>query len=463
MPDIKSTTMKLNGPQPPISASETARPQKDTGLSANSKRPAGDALQTVSARQQLAELKLAEQESVLARVAEILRQKDGSYELLLELRGSNLKVAAGQQMPDLATGDLLKLVRAGDSLQLAGKLLASPESAVARALAQRLPWQQNLQSGLAQLLNALETGLRPSPRPGQLPSSVPALPLPTAARDALQNLTQHLPTASALEPGVGKSDTTAARVQQWLSHSGTFAEANLLQHKPVDLTRLPDLKHTLARVVSALLASENLGPEQFNRLTPLASPDLMQAPLQFPRPGTQASPQAGNETGTVGQTLRLLAGMLNRITVNQLHSQTLNARTGAEPGAPVNTLLVELPWLTPQNEPRTAQLRLEEYRQEQDKTGQAAQANASEWRLSLSMDLDEAGPIHFDVTFRHPSVSAMIWADRQSTLRKVNEELPLLRKSLQELGLDIGELDCRRGLPRQTETRLEHRLVDTKA
>lgn len=184
--------------------------------------------------------------------------------------------------------------------------------------------------------------------------------------------------------------------------------------------------------------------------------------MQFPLAPAPAPPQNTGEPATVGQTLRLLAGMLNRITVNQLHSQTLNARAGSEPGLPVNTLLVELPWLTPQQEPRTAQLRLEQYSQQKG-SNRPKRANASEWRLSLSMDLDEAGPLHFDVSFRPPSVSALIWAENQSTLRTVHNELPLLRQSLNELGLEVSGLDCRRGSPQQIQTRLEHRLVDTKA
>jgi hypothetical protein len=79
------------------------------------------------------------------------------------------------------------------------------------------------------------------------------------------------------------------------------------------------------------------------------------------------------------------------------------------------------------------------------------------------MDLDEAGPLHFDVALRQQAVSARVWAEKQTTLRQVNQELPALRQSLTDLGLEVTDLDCRRGTPQSSVTRLEHRLVDTRA
>lgn len=97
----------------------------------------------------------------------------------------------------------------------------------------------------------------------------------------MQNLINQLPKADALAPGAGKNESMAAQVRQWLSESGLFSEARLLQAGSSAASQ-PDLKLVLAKVVSALLSSQNLGPEQFNRLTPLASKDLLQAPCSFP-------------------------------------------------------------------------------------------------------------------------------------------------------------------------------------
>lgn len=457
--------MKLNGGQPPIKtpdspASRTTTDQANAGpreSGASAQRP--DPLQ--SAQRQLAQLRLSNKETALARVADIIQQKGGGHELVLELRGQTLAVSAGAKPPELSVGDLIKVMRAGNELQLIGKLAPGQDASIARALAQRLPWQQNLQTGLSQLLQSMTEGVKPAPQPGQPPSQNLPQPLPAAARENLQGLLNGLMTSDRLAPGAGKTEGAAQQVRQWLSESGVFAESRLLQSGPAAAT-LPDLKLALARIVNNLLAAQGQGAEQFNRLTPLSSHDLVQAPLQFPQL-TSAQPQGRGEPASVGQTLRLLAGMLNRITVNQLHSQVLTARAGAEPGTPINTLLVELPWVTPQQEPRIAQLRLEQYRQDEESADRPTRSTTSEWRLSLSMDLGEAGPLHFDVSFRYPSVSAQVWAEQQSTLRQVHQELPLLRQSLTDLGLDVKDLDCRRGSPQQAQTRLEHRLVDTKA
>ncbi len=154
--------------------------------------------------------------------------------------------------------------------------------------------------------------------------------------------------------------------------------------------------------------------------------------------------------------------MLNRITVNQLHSQILSTRTTAEAPTPVSTMLLELPWLNPNNEPRIAQLRIEQEQADSERQ-QPGKSRATEWRLSLAMDLDEAGPLHFDVSLRQDQVSAQVWAEKQATLRQVREGLPQLRKGLSDIGLDVVDLECRRGTPRGASTRLEHRLVDTRA
>ncbi|HET8848543.1 MAG TPA: flagellar hook-length control protein FliK, partial [Marinobacter sp.] len=306
----------------------------------------------------------------------------------------------------------------------------------------------------------LNTGAKPTLQPGQLPSTTPIQPLPAPVQQAIQLLLQQLPAGETLTRTVDSPDSGIANVRQWLAGSGVFAESSLLQSGTLPPT---DLKLALTQVVARLLAAEGKGVDTFNRLTPTTSADLLQAPLQFPRFSTPAVTSQGTEPVTVGQMLRLLAGMLNRITVNQLHAQSLNTRAGAEPGAPVNTLLMELPFLNPQQEPRVTQLRLEQYERESAPTDQPGRASVSEWRLSLTMDLDDAGALHFDVNLRLPAVSAQVWAEKQDTLRRVNESLPRLRDSLAELGLDIEELACRRGTPQRTETRLEHRLVDTRA
>lgn len=457
--NIKSMAMKLPSGQTPQTppASPVNRTPAQPGTEPS---PGREALAT-SARQQLDQLRLTNREATLARVAEIINRQRGGVELLLELKGKSLLTQATIGNTDLNTGDWVKVMRAGNELQLLGKLAPPPEAGIARALAQRMPWQQTLDGGLTKLLTALTQGLRAESAPGQLPSARSLQPLPEAARQAIEQVLTRLPASQALKPGAGSQPDMASQVKQWLSESGLFAEARLASSPS---PALPDLKLAIGRVITALLAQQGTPTEQFNRLIPLASPELVQAPLQFPR-AVAPTPGAGtSESATAGQVLRLLAGMLNRITVNQLHSQVLTARAGGDAAAPASTMLLELPWVSPQNEPRVAQLRLEQYREGgSSESGNRHQSATREWRLALAIDLDEAGPLHFDVALRQQSVSARVWAEKQSTLKRVHDELPLLRRSLTDLGLDVTDLDCRRGTPQQPATRLEHRLVDTRA
>ncbi|MGO1691735.1 MAG: flagellar hook-length control protein FliK [Marinobacter sp.] len=417
----------------------------------------------LSARQQLNQLQLANRETALARVAEVInRQGSGNAEILLDVRGKPLQVNAAIGATELTRGDWVKIMRAGNELHLMGKLAATPEAAISQALAQRMPWQQSLDSGLAKLMTALNRGMIPELTPGQLPASRSPQPLPEAARQALQSLLARLPASNVLAPGAGTQSNTVQQIRQWVAESGLFAESRLAQ---TPSATLPDLKLAIGRMITSLLTEQGGDPATlFNRLTPLASPGLVQAPLQFPQALALSPPASSSDPTSAGQTLRMLAGMLNRITVNQLHSQILTARAGGETPAPASTMLMDLPWVTPQNEPRVAQVRIEQHKEESaSKDRSDKRAAVSEWRLNLAIDLELAGALNFEVSLRHEEVSARVWAEKQDTLKQVNEELPLLRRSLTDLGLEVTDLECRRGSPSYPTTKLEHRLVDTRA
>ena len=436
--------------------------------------------QVSSVRAQLAQLNLANRETALARVAEIINQQSsGASRLLLELRGQSLTVNATIGETSLETGDWIKVMRAGNELQLMGKLAPAAESTVARALAQRLPWQQSIDAGLARVLNALTSGVKTDSganarNPGAALSGA-GQPLPPATRQAIEQLATLLPTRQALttpastapqgpgqsplSPGGANSTMAATQIKQWIEQSGLFAESRTAR-----TTAAPpaDLKLALGRIVQQLLEQQGQTLNGFNRLTPISSPDLVQAPLQFPTAATTQAPQLNAEPVSVGQMLRLLAGVLNRITVNQLHSQILSTRTTADTPAPNNTLVLDLPWLNQNNEPRVMQLRVEEQAKESG-DNQKARPRTTEWKLSLAMNLDEAGAMHFDVSLGFGKVSAQVWAQKQSTLRQARDQLPELRQNLVDLGLEVTDLECRRGIPQSATTHLEHRLVDTKA
>lgn len=434
---------------------------------------------------QLQNLQLENRQAVVARVAELLSDR-GLQQAVLEVRGQKLTVTLPREGPDIKAGDLLRIMREGPALTLLDKLPPTAEARLGQALIRHLPWQQHLDSGLGQLLNALSAGLRATPGSGALPGA--SQPLPANVREALQAIARLLPQVSGERGGLtfqplargGQTATpgsplsppsgagtsaplNAEGVRQWLANSAPLTEARLargtLEPAPVDL------KLALGRLALTLLQHQNLGTDQFTRFTPLPSHELVTAPLQFPAPSTVplASAEGSREAASPGQMLRLLAGMLNRITVNQLHSQLLTTRSGAEGAPQVNTLITDLPWLNPAGEVKTAQLRIDYDRPEQEHKPETRRAGVAEWRLSLAMDLDDAGKVFFDVALRQQAVSARVWAERQATARQVNQQLGDLRSRLTELGLEVSELECRRGQPPTAATRLEHRLLDTRA
>ncbi|MGP4844908.1 flagellar hook-length control protein FliK [Marinobacter sp. 1Y8] len=406
----------------------------------------------LDARQLLDQLKLRQSQQVLAKVTQVLEKTSTLPEqLLLDVRGKPLVVNSDAK---LQPGDWLTMVRIGNELRLMEQLQGgnTPQARIAQQLAQHLPWQHRLDQGLAQLAQLLNNSASPASPLQQLNAN--AL---ESVRSALQSLVQHLPKAGELTPGNNNDPIQALR--KWVQDSGLFAESRLTRSPEGAQT---DLKLALGRVVASLLAAQGEQPEAFNRYTPLTSGDLVQSPLQFPQAVSAQMTPARQDNMTTGQMLRLLAGMLNRITVNQLHSQTLTTRTTADgPAAP--TWLLELPWVDTQEQTRTAQMRLERHDPDDANQSQHARRKVTEWRLTLSLDLDEAGAVTFEASLQHQQISTRIWADKTDTLRQANEELPALRKRLTELGLEVVELECRRGQPQTARTQLDHRLVDIKA
>lgn len=454
--------MKLPQNTPPPSTEAPGKTGK-TGNAPVQANVAGDARVTApSARAQLDALQLANRQVALARVEAVTTQQQSRLEqLILDIRGKPLTVQTAIGDTRLEPGDWVKVMRAGNELQLMGRLAQSPGESVARALAQHMPWQHSLDSGIARLVATLESGLA-----GRTPTSPPgerAQPLPAPVRQAVEQLIARLPASNTFTPGAGKDQTAVAQVRQWIADSGLFSESQMLRRPEAPAT---DLKAALVRVVASLLTQQGQGLPEFNRLTPMTSPELVQAPLQFPgNLSSVPAPANRSEPPTAGQVLRLLAGMLNRITVNQLHSQVLAARPGAEgpAAAPTTSLLLELPLLLPDQQARVAQVRIEQSPPDEREEKRKAHSGASEWRLSLAINLEETGPLHFDIALRQQQVSALVWAEQQKTARQVQQELPLLRKSLDELGLEVMELECRRGTPQGATTKLEYRLVDTRA
>ncbi len=428
-------------------------------------------------------------ETRLARVMAALDDASGGKgaRLLLEVNGKQLPVRSEQS---LQPGTLIRIMRAANELRLM-ELPESPQrSVLSQALARKMPFQHNLGEGLNQLLNSARSNNTPQP-----------------VREALQQLTQLIFQPRSTTPPQATSSAAIAnapapsqnplqgeaitpeRVRQWFSENGIFREARLVTAQPqpsagIESTplsrdlkqRLIQLAVTAARHQAGDQAPRNQVERQLASVQPSISPQLVNAThLQFPAPEalmqslSQTPAQTGSQAGAgrepmgAGEILRLLAGMINRITVNQLHSQALTNPATAE--APASqTWILELPWLTASGEARLAQARIEqrdEASEDSDEDGEAS--NQREWRLTLAIDLDHTGPLYFDLSLKKRALKARIWAEKPATLALVEQTNDQLHSALSKLNLDVAPIECHQGQPVALKTRLSQYLVDEHA
>ncbi|MCH8496886.1 MAG: flagellar hook-length control protein FliK [Marinobacter sp.] len=401
----------------------------------------------------LDQLQLLQRQQVLARVAEVITEGKGELlRVLLDIKGQSLTTLLEQsalQGTRLTPDTWIKVMRSGNELRLLELLGTAPQARLPQALAEHLPWQHRLDSGLAPLLTALATGARNPSGPG-------TLPLPAAAQQVLRELLTHLPGQPPA--GTASEPLPTPQVRQWLSFAGAFSEATLTRQGNAEN---PDLKLMLGRLAQVLLTSQGESDESFNRYRPLTSNELLSSGLQYPLP--LSPPLSRSEPPSVGQMLRLIAGMLNRIAVNQLHSLLLSARASTEAVAP-QSWVIDLPWLNAHDHPRVAQLRLDYTPADDREQGsEERKPRIAQWVLNLSLELDDAGPLHFEVKLAAGQLATRIWAEQATTLQRVRAGAEGLRARLQALGLEVTSLDCLQGAPKPQPTRLEQRLVDIKA
>lgn len=365
---------------------------------------------------------------------------------------------------------------AGTSQALASSTITNPSAPPATAL--------SLETRIAALLTAV--GATPptvaaatTPAPGntstnQTPvnttgqtSHPTALAVSHALSQTLQQLQSMIPTEKTLQALDG-SAPSAALIKNWIEQSGHANESQLLRLLGVDPAApgKPPLADNLKTALTRLLVGlqSNLPASDLamsKRQTPLLSPELLLTSLQFPQQLPPAPPAESQTQATVGHMLRLLAGMLNRISATQVHAASISPGGTDNPNA-VPTLLLELPWVNAQGQVRTLQARIEK-RESETSDEKKRKAKMRQWRLSLAFSLDAAGPLYVEMTLSNRQLQTDIWAERPATLRQVKAESQNLHARLTALGLEVTSIDCHQGQPKAAQTRLEQRLVDIKA
>jgi len=233
-----------------------------------------------------------------------------------------------------------------------------------------------------------------------------------------------------------------------------------------------DLKGILYKTTAALTQidnrTENKHPSSF--VDALTQVELLKSPFNFPHlpldPSQnniqKASAILADQELTTGQLLKLIAGMLNRIQFNQLNSLYQSQSNSSESVA-AQSWFMELPVIAPTQEINTFNLRIdreEEKTHSEDKNSSKKQAI---WRIALSFDLENLGAIYVQVNLFPTSISSTIWANEAKTLALINREEPYFRSRLAQTGLEVSEICCQKGFPKQNKAKLEQSLVDIKA
>ena len=231
-----------------------------------------------------------------------------------------------------------------------------------------------------------------------------------------------------------------------------------------------DLKGLLLSITAALKTTNpNIKQTERPYVEALAELDLLKNPFNFPHYANQTASLASSKAEaliadqqfTTGQLLKLIAGMLNRIQFNQLNS-LYQSHSNSSDSNTVQSWFFELPVANPNNQLTTFDVRIDKeedaQKQEKDDASQEIQ-----WKLALSFKFEQLGAIYVQVTLTPPTISSTIWADHPDTLALINREKPYFQSKLTELGLEVGDISCQKGQPKQDKTRLDQSLVDIKA
>ena len=85
-----------------------------------------------------------------------------------------------------------------------------------------------------------------------------------------------------------------------------------------------------------------------------------------------------------------------------------------------------------------------------------------QWEVTLGFDWDDQGVFFATLRVVEHTVSTTFWSEQSQTLQRIKAELNVLDRALKELGLDVKPIECRRGTPPVTQSRLDQQLVDIR-
>lgn len=265
---------------------------------------------------------------------------------------------------------------------------ATGTDGINRALRQALPRQGEIQPLLDGLVGAARA-------PGPLPPAVAAF---------ANRLLSRLPDIQTLAvPG---------ELKQALHDSGLFLEAHLARNSAAPER---DLKAMLLQLQGIL------------RNTAVA-------PNRHDLPGSTPPTPENADAQTVAALQHRTDAALARVVMNQIDSLPRDASA-------TTPLVVELP-LRWNDQPGMLRLQIEP-----DDAARHEENATPGWSVWLSFEPGDLGPVHCRLQLRGERVSAVFWAERETTAALLEENLGQLESGFRQEGLTPRRLHCRTGKP----------------
>lgn len=290
--------------------------------------------------------------------------------------------------------------------------------------------QTRLPAGTTQAISASAARATVSPPAASLPPTSAAAATATAAATPGTTILQPAHSTTLPEPilklarelishlpDVGKLGTPDG-LRKAVQDSGLFLEARLAAQNPASAMALPDndLKAGLLRLL-ALLQTQ--------------SQQNLQAATPAPQSRDATSPNATLLAPLTDELLKHVEGAVSRLQLNQLQSRTSDTEQ-----RPV--WLFDLP-VRHEKAIDVIRVRIEQERRHQQTE------TLSPWRVDLSFDFAELGPVHARISVRGESVSTLFRADNPAAVAHFRDHLNTLQGRLTQLGLSVEQLAVRQG------------------
>jgi len=257
-----------------------------------------------------------------------------------------------------------------------------------------------------------------------------AKPLPDTVQNALRDLLGLRLSAGEKVSGV--------EIKQAFSRSGLFLENRLKPGSTQGQAIQSDIKSALFKLQGALQnwlggKTRPFSPPE-TRFHPPFRQGLPQG--QPPRPPVLEPGSPLQEAGRVllGET----RAALSRLTLLQVASMPTHGESAAQRAGPEWNF--EIPFRLGA-ETAIAQFRIDS--EEQGETG----SGQRRWRVHVSVDTPETGPVHAALGLGGKSMRVSLWAVREETLAMFRSRRGELQKAFEENGLNAENISFRKGAP----------------